>query len=108
MSVPGSKTMTIDESPGSDFDRMTSTPSTPLSRSASSGTVISCSTSTAESPSASVCTSAYGGMNSGRTSAGGSRSSVTPRSEEHTSELQSRQYLVCRLLLEKKNTTSIT
>src|SRR3712207_8430383 len=29
------------------------------------------------------------------------------RSEEHTSELQSRQYLVCRLLLEKKNTTSI-
>src|SRR3712207_8532023 len=27
---------------------------------------------------------------------------VTPRSEEHTSELQSRQYLVCRLLLEKK------
>src|SRR3712207_6866132 len=38
-----------------------------------------------------------------------------PRSEEHTSELQSRQYLVCRLLLEKKkiynnpiNTTSLT
>src|SRR3712207_7494360 len=28
------------------------------------------------------------------------------RSEEHTSELQSRQYLVCRLLLEKKNTSS--
>src|SRR3712207_8919233 len=28
------------------------------------------------------------------------------RSEEHTSELQSRQYLVCRLLLEKKNTDS--
>src|SRR3712207_8019653 len=28
------------------------------------------------------------------------------RSEEHTSELQSRQYLVCRLLLEKKNTTN--
>src|SRR3712207_9465342 len=27
---------------------------------------------------------------------------VTLRSEEHTSELQSRQYLVCRLLLEKK------
>src|SRR3712207_8727417 len=31
------------------------------------------------------------------------------RSEEHTSELQSRQYLVCRLLLEKKkNTTGIS
>src|SRR3712207_8590541 len=28
------------------------------------------------------------------------------RSEEHTSELQSRQYLVCRLLLEKKNNYS--
>src|SRR3712207_7942598 len=27
---------------------------------------------------------------------------VTARSEEHTSELQSRQYLVCRLLLDKK------
>src|SRR3712207_8873460 len=32
-------------------------------------------------------------------------SSVKVRSEEHTSELQSRQYLVCRLLLEKKKTT---
>src|SRR3712207_8564572 len=30
------------------------------------------------------------------------------RSEEHTSELQSRQYLVCRLLLEKKNSTTIS
>src|SRR5258707_4393604 len=31
---------------------------------------------------------------------------VSDRSEEHTSELQSRQYLVCRLLLEKKKTNS--
>src|SRR3712207_7934590 len=31
-----------------------------------------------------------------------------PRSEEHTSELQSRQYLVCRLLLEKKKIKYIT
>src|SRR3712207_7842244 len=30
------------------------------------------------------------------------------RSEEHTSELQSRQYLVCRLLLEKKKKTTIS
>src|SRR3712207_7761971 len=30
------------------------------------------------------------------------------RSEEHTSELQSRQYLVCRLLLEKKKKINIT
>src|SRR5258707_11971613 len=29
---------------------------------------------------------------------------IPKRSEEHTSELQSRQYLVCRLLLEKKKT----
>src|SRR3712207_7827119 len=33
------------------------------------------------------------------------RCSVRRRSEEHTSELQSRQYLVCRLLLEKKKKT---
>src|SRR3712207_8719511 len=32
---------------------------------------------------------------------------AVPRSEEHTSELQSRQYLVCRLLLEKKKTKNI-
>src|SRR3712207_7471601 len=31
-----------------------------------------------------------------------------PRSEEHTSELQSRQYLVCRLLLEKKKNNTQT
>src|SRR3712207_8948642 len=31
--------------------------------------------------------------------------SLSRRSEEHTSELQSRQYLVCRLLLEKKKTS---
>src|SRR6202022_4649497 len=33
----------------------------------------------------------------------GSRNPSSRRSEEHTSELQSRQYLVCRLLLEKNN-----
>src|SRR3712207_7795916 len=32
---------------------------------------------------------------------------VGMRSEEHTSELQSRQYLVCRLLLEKKKNTPL-
>src|SRR5690554_7458850 len=32
---------------------------------------------------------------------------ISLRSEEHTSELQSRPHLVCRLLLEKKNTTSV-
>src|SRR5438445_12339595 len=45
--------------------------------------------------------------------AGRTCSSCTPapstagRSEEHTSELQSRQYLVCRLLLEKKKTIRV-
>src|SRR3712207_8209660 len=34
-------------------------------------------------------------------------SSKQQRSEEHTSELQSRQYLVCRLLLEKKKNNKI-
>src|SRR6476620_12737985 len=34
------------------------------------------------------------------------RPRAQPRSEEHTSELQSRQYLVCRLLLEKKKNKS--
>src|SRR3712207_7778333 len=35
----------------------------------------------------------------------GARDARLARSEEHTSELQSRQYLVCRLLLEKKKKT---
>src|SRR6476620_12142774 len=35
------------------------------------------------------------------------RKGLGTRSEEHTSELQSRQYLVCRLLLEKKKKNSI-
>src|SRR3712207_7435600 len=33
---------------------------------------------------------------------------INLRSEEHTSELQSRQYLVCRLLLEKKKNNIVT
>src|SRR3712207_7525144 len=45
----------------------------------------------------------------GTSSGSGSTVLETPsqmrRSEEHTSELQSRQYLVCRLLLEKKKTS---
>src|SRR5476651_2879540 len=36
---------------------------------------------------------------------GAHRVAFAPRSEEHTSELQLRQYLVCRLLLEKKKKT---
>src|SRR3712207_8603676 len=39
---------------------------------------------------------------------GGDPVGAQDRSEEHTSELQSRQYLVCRLLLEKKKISSAT
>src|SRR3712207_6998864 len=47
------------------------------------------------------------GADFGRGGSGGGCGAVArrhSRSEEHTSELQSRQYLVCRLLLEKKQT----
>src|SRR3712207_7049082 len=58
----------------------------------------------------SALTDATGSLNSGSTTASGHHvanvfpvtDSMASRSEEHTSELQSRQYLVCRLLLEKK------
>src|SRR5207253_10888363 len=44
----------------------------------------------------SSCRLLFGGPGDGK------KSGVEPRSEEHTSELQSRGHLVCRLLLEKK------
>src|SRR2546422_6348483 len=47
-------------------------------------------------------TNAYGPTACGSTSGSGTAVSLTTRSEEHTSELQSRLHLVCRLLLEKK------
>src|SRR3712207_8376565 len=43
-----------------------------------------------------------------RAPAAGARLEDAGRSEEHTSELQSRHYLVCRLLLEKKNISNGT
>src|SRR3712207_7082492 len=49
---------------------------------------------------------AHGQIRAARTTSTSGRWAATRvkvRSEEHTSELQSRQYLVCRLLLEKKN-----
>src|SRR3712207_8365779 len=45
---------------------------------------------------------AGGGDDAQRVQAAAVEVAVVDRSEEHTSELQSRQYLVCRLLLEKK------
>src|SRR5690606_39346896 len=43
------------------------------------------------------------GLRAARAAAARRRATVAGRSEEHTSELQSRENLVCRLLLEKKN-----
>src|SRR5205814_9937947 len=43
------------------------------------------------------------GTSFGQTSTGFHAFLISPRSEEHTSELQSLRHLVCRLLLEKKN-----
>ena len=61
-----------------DSERIVSIQATPFSRSPSNGTVISCSTSAAESPSASVWIATYGGVNSGSRSTGASRSCATP------------------------------
>src|SRR3712207_7199629 len=50
-----------------------------------------------------ACATATGATHTARTTAATRTRAVSDvRSEEHTSELQSRQYLVCRLLLEKK------
>src|SRR3712207_7305598 len=51
-----------------------------------------------------------GSVQAAEAMSGGKRSRIqrSSRSEEHTSELQSRQYLVCRLLLEKKKKNKLT
>ena len=58
--TPGSKYRSIADSPGTERERTSHTPITPLRRLFSSGTVTYCSTSWLESPSASVCTSRTG------------------------------------------------
>src|SRR3712207_8451527 len=68
--------------------RSTLFPYTTLFRSSSIGQSLARSASSVSWPACAPGASAVSGMSS--------------RSEEHTSELQSRQYLVCRLLLEKK------
>src|SRR3712207_7211706 len=49
-------------------------------------------------------TDPFAGLSHAGMTAAAREASAALRSEEHTSELQSRQYLVCRLLLEKKKT----
>jgi hypothetical protein len=63
--VPSSNVRSIAERPGMDREEMVSSHGMPLSRSCSSGVVMSSSTSSAERPSASVCIWTAGGSNSG-------------------------------------------
>src|SRR3712207_8845417 len=70
--------------------RSTLFPYTTLFRSTTAATRVHCTTSSAQ-----VSTPSSAQRTTSRRDAGS-------RSEEHTSELQPRQYLVCRLLLEKK------
>src|SRR3712207_7431318 len=74
-------------------------PSPPLSHSGRAAAKAATAGSTAGRPTPSWCSSEETVTASSATAQLSVRS---PRSEEHTSELQSRQYLVCRLLLEKK------
>src|SRR5689334_24701847 len=57
-----------------------------------------------------ICQTASAKSKTGRSKANAKprAASVSGRSEEHTSELQSQFHLVCRLLLEKKNSSSAT
>src|SRR2546429_6966971 len=55
-----------------------------------------------------ICRTPPGPCGAWRPAAAGFRAGLRGRSEEHTSELQSRLHLVCRLLLEKKKTTAIS
>src|SRR5687767_15513004 len=56
----------------------------------------------AKAPKKYVCSSVISSATAGRAMARLTRKTIKRRSEEHTSELQSLAYLVCRLLLEKK------
>src|SRR3712207_8861624 len=80
--------------------RSTLFPYTTLFRSA--GTVLAALPGTGGWPAYLTWAVAGLGMGFGMPSVGVLLLEQSPRSEEHTSELQSRQYLVCRLLLEKK------
>src|SRR3712207_9520984 len=73
--------------------RSTLFPYTTLFRSTGAGSIIACRSARRETASPPPCP---------RCSLQQTPATPTARSEEHTSELQSRQYLVCRLLLEKK------
>src|SRR5687768_18337621 len=78
--------------------------STPLSQTSSANSSVPKQAGSAQSTTASPSSSTPLSQSSKQAGQSGSRQSTRPlpRSEEHTSELQSRLHLVCRLLLEKK------
>src|SRR3712207_8893282 len=71
-----------------------------------------CCTATAARPACGCAPTTPGWNAAGASSCSGvwsvGRAGRVGRSEEHTSELQSRQYLVCRLLLDKKNLSPVS
>ncbi len=76
--MPGSNVISIDDNPGSMRDSSLASHGIPLKNSFSIGLVIRFSTSSAESPSASTCTSTRTGPNSGRASTDVLRSCTKP------------------------------
>src|SRR3712207_7660105 len=78
--------------------RSTLFPYTTLFRSSSSTATVACPATVARASNAGTSVAPV---------AAAEAAAAAARSEEHTSELQSRQYLVCRLLLEKKKKGSI-
>src|SRR3712207_8410099 len=73
----------------------------------SSPTLASLTTATCSKTHPTIIVSLVGSADDFRDTDRGRHPASCERSEEHTSELQSRQYLVCRLLLEKKNETQL-
>src|SRR3712207_369739 len=111
VSVSSANSIRTTEKPAEEVDWMLSMPSM-SSTAASTGWVTCSSTRSGPAPGTGVETVTIGNSISGKSSwlrrvvayepATTSMTAARKRSEEHTSELQSRQYLVCRLLLEKK------
>src|SRR2546429_5082713 len=85
--------------------RSTLFPSTPLSRSLQPAVPTARTTARSTSHAGALRLSVLG-LASALALSACNESQDKPRSEEHTSELQSRLHLVCRLLLEKKNNSA--
>ena len=86
-SAPCVRISTTDDSPSTDFDRIVATSGTPVSA-LSIGTLTNDSTSSADRPGASVCTSISGGANSGNTSNGTERMARAPATAAMTVSTQ--------------------